>query len=109
MTKGGLFVENTLRRIVDADRASRLSVEKARERRENLSEELSRRKKEIDAAHKKNAEDAVKKAREKAELKVNRASLELDGQTKQKSDALKKIYDENHNMWVENIVKAVIG
>ena len=100
-------MENTLRRIVDADRASRLSVEKARERRENLSEELSRRKK--DAAHKKNAEDAVKKAREKAELKVNRASLELDGQTKQKSDALKKIYDENHNMWVENIVKAVIG
>ena len=97
-------MENTLRRIVDADRASRLSVEKARERRENLSEELSRRKKEI-----KNAEDAVKKAREKAELKVNRASLELDGQTKQKSDALKKIYDENHNMWVENIVKAVIG
>ena len=91
MTKGGFFVENTLRRIVDADRASRLSVEKARERRE------------------KNAEDAVKKAREKAELKVNRASLELDGQTKQKSDALKKIYDENHNMWVENIVKAVIG
>ncbi len=85
-------MENTLRRIVDADRASRLSVEK-----------------EIDAAHKKNAEDAVKKAREKAELKVNRASLELDGQTKQKSDALKKIYDENHNMWVENIVKAVIG
>ena len=77
-------MENTLRRIVDADRASRLSVEKARERRENLSEELSRRKKEIDAAHKKNAEDAVKKAREKAELKVNRASLELDGQTKQK-------------------------
>ena len=92
-------MENTLRRIVDADRASRLSVEKAR----------ARRKKEIDAAHKKNAEDAVKKAREKAELKVNRASLELDGQTKQKSDALKKIYDENHNMWVENIVKAVIG
>ena len=43
MTKGGFFVENTLRRIVDADRASRLSVEKARERRENLSEELSRR------------------------------------------------------------------
>lgn len=40
---------------------------------------------------------------------MNRASLELDGQTKQKSDALKKIYDENHNMWVENIVKAVIG
>ena len=99
MTKGGFFVENTLRRIVDADRASGLSVEKARDRR----------KKEIDAAHKKNAEDAVKKAREKAELKVNRASLELDGQTKQKSDALKKIYDENHNMWVENIVKAVIG
>lgn len=61
MTKGVFFVENTLRRIVDADRASRLSVEKARERRENLSEELSRRKKEIDAAHKKNAEDAVKK------------------------------------------------
>lgn len=61
MTKGGFFVENTLRRIVDADRASRLSVEKARERRENLSEELSRRKKEIDAAHKENAEDAVKK------------------------------------------------
>ena len=29
MTKGGFFVENTLRRIVDADRASRLSVEKA--------------------------------------------------------------------------------
>lgn len=55
-------MENTLRRIVDADRASRLSVEKARERRENLSEELSRRKKEIDAAHKKNAEDAVKKS-----------------------------------------------
>lgn len=54
-------MENTLRRIVDADRASRLSVEKARERRENLSEELSRRKKEIDAAHKENAEDAVKK------------------------------------------------
>ena len=55
-------MENTLRRIVDADRASRLSVEKARERRENLSEELSRRKKEIDAAHKKNAEGRRKKS-----------------------------------------------
>ena len=82
-------MENTLRRIVDADRASRLSVEKARERRENLSEELSRRKKEIDAAHKENAEDAVKKAREKAELKVNRASLELDSQTHSKRFMMK--------------------
>ena len=102
-------MENTLRRIVDADRASRLSVEKARERRENLTEELPRRKKKIDAAHKKNAEDAVKKAREKAELKVNRASLKLESQTKQRSDTLKKIYDENCDKWVEDIVKAVIG
>ena len=58
-------MENTLRRIVDADRASRLSVEKARERRENLSEELSRRKKEIDAAHKKECRGRRKKKRVK--------------------------------------------
>lgn len=55
-------MENTLRRIVDADRASRLSVEKARERRENLSEELSRRKKEIDAAHKRECRGRRKKS-----------------------------------------------
>ena len=51
----------------------------------------------------------AKKLGQNPELKVNRASLELDGQTKQKSDALKKVYDENCDKWVENIVKAVIG
>lgn len=100
-------MENTLRLIVDADKASRLDVEKAKERRENLTAELSVRKTEIDKKHKEDAEKSVAKARSNADVTVKRAASEIEKDAQAKIGELKKIYDENHTQWVNDIVTAV--
>lgn len=100
-------MENTLRLIVDADKASRLDVEKAKERRENLTDELGIRKQEIDQKHKEDAAKAIAKVRSNADIKVKRSADEIEKNAQMKIDGLKKIYDENHKDWVKDIVNAV--
>lgn len=100
-------MENTLRLIVGADKAARLDVEKAKERRENLTEELGLRKKEIDKKHKEDAEKAVAKARGNADITLKRAACEIEKKAQIKIDELQKIYSENHSQWVNDIVNAV--
>ena len=102
-------MENTLRVIVDTDKASRLDVEKAKERRENLTAELSERKKEIDEKHRENAENAIARTRANTEMSVKRAALELEEKTKQKADIIQKKYDSGHSAWTAEIVRKVIG
>lgn len=100
-------MENTLKLIVSADKAARLDVQKAKERRENLTEELGIRKKEIDKKHKEDAEKAVVKARRNADIALKRASSEIEQKTQNKINELQKIYNENYSKWIDYIVNAV--
>ncbi len=100
-------MENTLRVIVDADRAARNDVEKAKERRENLTAELAAAKQEINEAHRQNAEKAIAKTRANTEEKVKLAAAALEAKTQKKAEKLQSLYAENHEAWVQNIVSAV--
>lgn len=102
-------MENILRVIVDTDKASRLDVRKAEERRENLTAELAERKKEIDEKHKENVENAIAKTRTNTEVKVKREAFEIEARANEKGARLRKIYEENHIKWTGQIVQAVIG
>lgn len=100
-------MENTLRVIVNADRAARNDVEKAKERRENLTAELAAAKQEIHETHRQNAEKAIAKTRANTEEKVKRTAAQLEAETQKKAERLQTLYAENHEMWVQNIVSAV--
>ena len=104
---GGLFVENALRMIVEADRAARKDVEKAQLRREHLTAELTQSKAEINRQHQENAEKTVEKVRVNMQTKVQTAVAALEQKTAAQASRMQALYDEKSDEWVETIFHAV--
>lgn len=104
---GGLFVENALRMIVEADCAARKDVEEAKLRREHLTAELTQSKVEINRQHQENAEKTVEKVRVNMQTKVQTAVAALEQKTAAQAARMQALYDEKSNEWVETIFHAV--
>ncbi len=101
-------MDTILRVIVEADRAARAETDAAKKRREDLSAELSKCKKQIDETYRTNAEKAIEKVRSNMNTKVERAAADLESRTAAVEADLRRTYAENKTQWVERITDAVI-
>lgn len=99
---------DTLREIVNTDKSARMEVEKAKERRANLTAELALKKEEIDKQHDENAIHAVEKTRENAKKKIERLTNTIKEENSKKHSELLKKFDDNHETWEDAIYNAVI-
>lgn len=104
-----IFTEELIKLIVETDKASRLDVEKALKRRESITAELNRKKEQIDALYKKEADDKITKARIIAEKEAENFKEDLTLREKRKADKLKAQYEENHTKWESDILKNIIS
>lgn len=102
-------MENMLKVIVETDKASRLDVQKAVLRREELTNELAKTKEKIDSEYKRKAEEKVENLKKSAEKEVAEIKEKIKLETYEKSKALTKNYEENHEEWENSIFNAVTG
>lgn len=102
-------MDRIIQEIVNTDKALRLDVEKAKERRENLTAELAQKKIIIDNEHKHNAEETIGEARQNAEEEIAQTSLEIQKKIDEKKQQLNAIYEENHTKWETEIYNAIIN
>lgn len=102
-------MEQTIKLIVETDKASRLDVDNALKHRENVVEELARAKEQIDAQYKKDAEDKITKARIIAEKESENFKEDLSSLERRKSGKLNKQYEEHHEEWEKAILSKVIS
>lgn len=99
---------DTLRAIVDTDKAARIEVQKAKERRSDLTNELAKKKEEIDRQHEINAIKAVEKTKENVKKKIDSLAVKIGEDKEKKSKELLEHYNKNHTEWEDAIFKAVI-
>ncbi|MEG2395591.1 MAG: hypothetical protein RSB11_01015 [Oscillospiraceae bacterium] len=99
---------DTLRAIVDTDKAARIEVQKAKERRSDLTNELAKKKEEIDRQHEINAIKAVEKTKANVKKKIDSLAVKIEKDKEKKSKKLIEHYNENHTEWEDAIFKAVI-
>lgn len=102
-------MENMLREIVETDKASRLDVQKAVLRREELTNELAEAKEKIDSEYKRKAEEKIEKLKKSAEKEVAEIKEKIKLETDEKNKALTKNYEENHTEWENSVFNAVTG
>lgn len=100
-------MEKLLKEIVETDKASRLDVEKAKQRREALTQELAETKKQIEAEYKLKSDSATKNAKQAADAEIKKFKAQLQQETDLKISALTKAYDERHTEWEKAITSAV--
>lgn len=102
-------MENMLREIVETDKASRLDVQKAMLRREQLTRELAEIKEQIDSEYKQKAEKRIENARRSAQKETAEIKEKIRLETDEKSRALSRVYEENREEWENAVFNAVTG
>ncbi len=103
------FMKDVLRLIVDTDKAARLKVQKAVDKREALNESLIKTKDEIYSRYDEKAKSLIKKESENAEAEIKKEKASIDAETQRKKQELNGLFEKEHKSWEEHIVNAVIS
>ena len=103
------FMKDVLRLIVDTDKAARLKVQKAVDKREALNESLTKTKDEIYSRYDEKAKSLIKKESENAEAEIKKEKASIDAETQRKKQELNGLFEKEHKSWEEHIVNAVIS
>lgn len=102
-------MQDMLKRIIEMDEQARLVKEQAKKEKAATEQEIIETKKKIYDEYIERAKDRVRK-----NLEVDKANAEKEWEIKKAqhqvlSDNLDKMYSENHDLWVEQIVTRVIN
>lgn len=103
------FMKDVLRLIVDTDKAARLKVQKAVDKREALNESLTKIKDEIYSRYDEKAKSLIKEESENAEAEIKKEKASIDAETQRKKQELNGLFEKEHKSWEEHIVNAVIS
>lgn len=100
-------MQDMLKRIIEMDEQARLVKEQAKKEKAATEQEIIETKKKIYDEYIERAKDRVRK-----NLEVDKANAEKEWEIKKAqhqvlSDNLDKMYSENHDLWVEQIVTRV--
>ena len=100
-------MQDMLKRIIEMDEQARLVKEQAKKEKAATEQEIIETKKKIYDEYIERAKDRVRK-----NLEVDKANAEKEWKIKKAqhqvlSDNLDKMYSENHDLWVEQIVTRV--
>ncbi|MBQ7966038.1 MAG: hypothetical protein IJ331_08155 [Ruminococcus sp.] len=100
-------MQDMLKRIIEMDEQARLVKEQAKKEKAATEQEIIETKKKIYDEYIERAKDRVRK-----NLEVDKANAEKEWEVKKAqhqvlSDNLDKMYSENHDLWVEQIVTRV--
>ena len=102
-------MKKLIQEIVNTDKASRLDVEKAVARREQLNDEINEQKAAFDEKCNKKAQKKITEAREQSERETEAAKADLEKSLEKKTDLLNEIYAQKHEAWEKEIFERVIG
>ena len=102
-------MDKMIKEIVETDKASRLDVEKAMERREKLTAQLAENKKATDEQYSKDADSKISAARQEAKNELEKIKADIKETTDARAKVLESTYDEKHSSWEKTIVSAVTG
>ena len=102
-------MKKLIQEIVNTDKASRLDVEKAAARREQLNDEINEQRAAFDEKCNQKAQKKIAAAREQSEKELNEAKAQMEKSLEEKTRLLNEMYSEKHEAWKEEIVKRVIG
>lgn len=103
------FMKDVLKLIVDTDKAARLKVQKAVDKREALNESLTKIKDEIYSRYDEKAKSLIKKESENAEAEIKKEKASIDAEIQRKKQELNGLFEKEHKAWEEHIVNAVIS
>lgn len=100
-------MQDMLKKIIEMDEQARLVKEQAKKEKAATEQEIIETKKKIYDEYIERAKDRVRK-----NLEVDKANAEKEWEIKKAqhqvlSDNLDKMYSENHDLWVEQIVTRV--
>ena len=100
-------MQDMLKRIIEMDEQARLVKEQAKKEKAATEQEIIETKKKIYDEYIERAKDRVRK-----NFEVDKANAEKEWEIKKAqhqvlSDNLDKMYSENHDLWVEQIVTRV--
>ena len=102
-------MKRTIKEIVAVDKASRLDVEKAVKRREDLIEQVNKKRDEYDKRYKSEARDIVEAARKKADEDLKNQIEAIHTRTEEKKKELEESYEKNHTAWEKSIVENTLA
>ena len=101
-------MKEMIKEIVATDKASRLEVEKALERREQLEAELAEQREAFEQKCSEEAKIKIEKAAEQLNSGLEANRQQINSATLEKSDILKEQFEKMHKEWEDRIFGNII-
>ncbi|MDO4847560.1 MAG: hypothetical protein Q3968_05470 [Clostridiaceae bacterium] len=102
-------MKDLIKEIVAADKASRLEIQRAEERRDALAGELDEQTRAFDKKCADEAKAKIEMACAQLESGLEEYKTRITGETAKKSEALKAEFNEKHAEWEKAILGRIIG
>lgn len=100
-------MKNMIKEIVATDKASRLEVDKALERRELLEKEIAEQKQSFEEKCREEAKAKIETAKQQLNKGLEDNIKTISDNTAIKRDAMLKQFDDNHSEWEQSIFNSI--
>lgn len=100
-------LEKMVREIIDTDNAARKTVAGAKERRDGVAAEITRRKKELREKYSSDSAEQIALAEAQANEKAERDTAGRIASFEQAAKELETAFDNNRDRWIDEIVANV--
>lgn len=100
-------MKSMIREIIDTDKASRLEVERAEERRRQLDRELAEQRESFEEKCREEAKAKIEMARQQLNRGLEENRRIITAETSEKIEAMQKHYDSNHAEWEDSIFRSI--
>ncbi len=102
-------MKDMIKEIVAVDKAARLEVEKAAERRDMLQKEIDEQTKSFEAKCAEEAKAKIEMAKQQLEKGLEENTKRINARMLEKREALNAEYEKNHADWENTILKNITG